>query len=41
MCNVKAVMCYQYIDSWEKFTNKLLPLKAKMFSDLSNEEMSD
>lgn len=37
----KGVLCYRYIDSWEKFNEKPLLTKENFFSRLNNKEMLD
>ena len=37
----KDVVCYEYIDSWEKLKEKQLPTREKLFSSLSNKAISD
>lgn len=37
----KNVMLYEYIDSWDRCNETLLPPKEKLFSKLKSKEMSD
>ena len=37
----KGVMCYDYIDSWEKLEEKQLPSKEAFFNSISNKHISD
>ena len=37
----KDVVCYEYIDSWEKLKEKSLPAREKFFRSLNNKGISD
>ena len=37
----KGVYPYQYIDSWERFDEKLLPKKESFYSTLNMEDITD
>ena len=37
----KGVYPYEYMDSWERFNEKLLPSKKDFYSNLNMEDISD
>lgn len=41
MLSRKGVLCYDYIDSWEKLNQETFPLKSQFFSKLTDSHISD
>lgn len=41
MLSRKGILCYDYIDSWEKLNQRSIPLKSQFHSKLSESDISD